>query len=708
MLLLLACLPLAAAFGNDWPLRQVCSDLGQIKWATLARKLWRQVNVTDFGHPLAMREAKAMAMLTSKTMGSFGAGHRLEEVCWIGVLALQFWELVMKFPLLYPSQLQEEWRLLISADWPLVLLADFPIWGLLRQAQATVTSCEAFLPPSEHSSCPLPRCDLLEAEDVQDQQHFLDALVNTALAGEAVYMMTSPTVPSCPLGLAAKHLALAVVQVSHGSSSWALVEAAVREAQNLVARYLEEGIHKAPQRDQRRAGRMDPLGELLSSRWDVVGLLHALQVVLRRSMDRHELLPLPWLISEGALGRNVLEDHSHRGTFVRYLLASLRTEFWGSGHGVENFVRLALRSGRSGNRPRVFIDVGAYCHEHECLSRSLLAEVANGSPGRVRVLALEPNRRNLLRTEAELRKLPRRWRRRLWLLRRAAGNTTGKAGAYGGLAWTQSGEGRVASYADGMVQRVPLRQIESFGFPWVELLKIDTEGTELEVLQGARRLLVARRVGAVVLEYSHFWGASADGPLRALAAEMWTYGYEGFYLGRCLVPISGADMKWWHPLYEICARPEARIYRGIAGWCWFNVGFVLRGSPLHRHVWARAPWRGTCSDRKKARAKGKKRAAGREPWYPERMFRCVVQGLRQSILWDEEQADSVGFQNVENPRLRQPPPRLRQRLAARERQEDGLGQPKGESGARAEAEALPGGVKSVPLERLLALDRGDA
>lgn len=37
---------------------------------------------------------------------------------------------------------------------------------------------------------------------------------------------------------------------------------------------------------------------------------------------------------------------------------------------------------------------------------------------------------------------------------------------------------------------------------------------------------------------------------------------QGFYLGRCLVPISGADMKWWHPLYEICPR------RGpVGGWC---------------------------------------------------------------------------------------------------------------------------------------------
>ena len=114
-----------------------------------------------------------------------------------------------------------------------------------------------------------------------------------------------------------------------------------------------------------------------------------------------------------------------------------------------------------------------------------------------------------------------------------------------------------------------------------QVLKIDVEGGEWEVLLGAEALLVERRVLCVVLEYSHFWAASTHITLKGLARWMSEKGYDGYLVGSPhLIPVSGVDMEWWHDLYEVCAAPDSRIYRGLAGWCWLNAAFVLRGSRL--------------------------------------------------------------------------------------------------------------------------------
>ncbi|CAE7362402.1 unnamed protein product [Symbiodinium natans] len=368
--------------------------------------------------------------------------------------------------------------------------------------------------------------------------------------------------------------------------------------------WLEEDLPKAPPRRDELGviSTVNPLSELLASRWDVLGLFHSLQVVLRRSVDRHPHLPLPWLIAEGAPGWELLADtHSLRGSFVRYLLGNLRSEFWGGGRGVEHLVRRVLRAGRCQNPSelRVFVDVGALCHEHECLSKILLAEAAKkcrgGRTGRILVDALEPNARNFRSTQAQLLGLPRRWRRRLRFRRAAAGNTTLqatlygagakaslKAAAYGGLSWSWKRD-RVMSSADTHEEQVPVIRLDSWvgarlGEGRIEVLKIDVEGSEWEVLQGAGALLAGGHVLCVVLEYSHFWSQMT---LKGLARWMLEKGYDGYLVGSPhLVPVSGAGLEWWHDLYEVCARPDSRIYRGLAGWCWLNVAFVLRGSWL--------------------------------------------------------------------------------------------------------------------------------
>ncbi|CAE7230373.1 unnamed protein product [Symbiodinium sp. CCMP2592] len=586
----------------------------------MRRWLWSQVSATDSGLSLTTKDTRRIGLVSVQALTTYRHGPANEEACWLGVLALQFWGLLMQFPQIHPYEFEVDWRLFASADWTLVLLSEFPIFGLLHQAQQAIQSCEMFAVgttrlPGGHRTCPLPRCDLqddaegLGLEEVQRAQLFFDMLVNSALAGEAVFMVTLPRVPRCPLGQAAQELAFAVVDaVRYGAGAWRQISRSVMSAKSRMMKWLQGDLPQAPQsRDELgNISTADPLSEVLASRWNVLGLLHALQVVLRRSVDSHPHIQLPWLVAEGPRGLDLLADTSSlRGSFARYLLANLRREFWGGGRGVEHLVARVLHEGRCHpTEPRVFVDVGALCHAHECLSKILLAETARkcgGRSGRIFVDALEPNARNFRSTKAQLLRLPRRWHLRLRLRRAAAGNTTMratlhgtgakaslKAEAYGGLSWSfKPSMGKIVSSADGRKEQVSVIRLDSWvgarlrTHGRVEVLKIDVEGGEWEVLLGAEALLVERRVLCVVLEYSHFWAASTHVTLKGLARWMSERGYDGYLVGSPhLIPVSGVDMEWWHDLYEVCAAPDSRIYRGLAGWCWLNAAFVLRGSRL--------------------------------------------------------------------------------------------------------------------------------
>ncbi|CAE7198339.1 unnamed protein product [Symbiodinium sp. KB8] len=257
-----------------------------------------------------------------------------ELACWLGVLALQFWGLLMQFPQIHPHEFEVDWRLFASADWTLVLLSEFPVFGLLHQAQQAIQSCEMFAVgttrlPGGHRLCPLPRCDLqdedaafaaLGLEEIQRAQLFFDMLVNSALAGEAVFMVTLPGVPRCPLGQAAQELAFAVVDaVRYGAGAWPQISRMVMSAKSRMMKWLQGDLSQAPQRRDElgNISTADPLSEVLASRWNVLGLLHALQVVLRRSVDSHAHIPLPWLVAEGPQGLDLLADtRSLRGSFV--------------------------------------------------------------------------------------------------------------------------------------------------------------------------------------------------------------------------------------------------------------------------------------------------------------------------------------------------------------------------------------------------------
>jgi len=184
------------------------------------------------------------------------------------------------------------------------------------------------------------------------------------------------------------------------------------------------------------------------------------------------------------------------------------------------------------------------------------------------------------------------------------GKASLKEDAYGNVSWHQTGHGTIGTQRDDHFEAVPVVRLADWAasrrppVQQVEILKVDVEGNEWEVLQGAEPLFRHQRIKAVVLEYSHFWAAGHHGgaggraaSLRAVAEWFSGFGYDGFLVGSpCLVPISGPQMEWWDDIYEVCKNPDARMYRGMAGWCWLNVAFLLRGSA------AATAWHWTPSD----------------------------------------------------------------------------------------------------------------
>ena len=173
----------------------------------------------------------------------------------------------------------------------------------------------------------------------------------------------------------------------------------------------------------------------------------------------------------------------------------------------------------------------------------------------------------------------------------------------------------------------------------------------------SRSIIEEQRVNSIVLEYSHFWSAklktlaedmSAKGydgyflgthcilPFSSLAVEVsswrnWMsmmscnlriiritvrlqiFGIFGLFStfnrghhdplqtfcpghhGSPGIFWGGSKMEWWHDVYEVCAKIKDRIYRGMAGWCWLNVVFLLRGSRLSRKAWQWVPVEGHCT-----------------------------------------------------------------------------------------------------------------
>lgn len=115
----------------------------------------------------------------------------------------------------------------------------------------------------------------------------------------------------------------------------------------------------------------------------------------------------------------------------------------------------------------------------------------------------------------------------------------------------------------------------------VYLLKIDCEGHDGFVLEGARELLKAGRVKYLIFEHSILNDAQ---DLQGIVSSLWEQGYGCFViLDRLLVPISAG---WWHPAYRdrryggvvtnmdvLCASPHD-----------VDLRVVIQGFASHTHA----------------------------------------------------------------------------------------------------------------------------
>lgn len=189
-----------------------------------------------------------------------------------------------------------------------------------------------------------------------------------------------------------------------------------------------------------------------------------------------------------------------------------------------SFITAALRPGDT------FVDVGTHIGYFSMIAAALVGEQG-------RVISFEPDERNFehLLSHVELNSL-----RNVEAVNHAVGESDHTARFFfnadndGGHALWDVGEHEYNQISRGQPQPRDVQVISMDSFlagrdlRSLKLIKIDAEGSELRVLQGARRSLVENRVPFVVAEVNRFalerMGTSED-ELRAFMEEL---GYETF------------------------------------------------------------------------------------------------------------------------------------------------------------------------------------
>ncbi len=93
--------------------------------------------------------------------------------------------------------------------------------------------------------------------------------------------------------------------------------------------------------------------------------------------------------------------------------------------------------------------------------------------------------------------------------------------------------------------------------------KMDTEGYDMDVLDGAARLLRERRARFIEFEYNGKWySQNRNRTLRDVSTMLYeSYSYECYFVSaRYLHPIFG---RWWHP--EMETRSWSNVFCGFSG-----------------------------------------------------------------------------------------------------------------------------------------------
>ncbi len=160
-------------------------------------------------------------------------------------------------------------------------------------------------------------------------------------------------------------------------------------------------------------------------------------------------------------------------------------------------------------RARVIFDVGANVGQSA-------AEFVADHPG-VRVWCFEPVAATFRTLEAAVAKLPGVTCHRLAF---GAGDGAGRMATEGASVLSRLVGPEGGASADAAVEDVTVRTLDSFlaehGIEAVSLLKVDTEGADLDVLKGATAALAAQRIDFVEVEAGMHPGNTRHVPFEAL------------------------------------------------------------------------------------------------------------------------------------------------------------------------------------------------
>ena len=119
-------------------------------------------------------------------------------------------------------------------------------------------------------------------------------------------------------------------------------------------------------------------------------------------------------------------------------------------------------------------------------------------------------------------------------------------------AFTSQGSPLKPEYATGRLLEVPMTSLDLYArdasIEVIDFLKVDAEGSEVQVLQGAQGLLEARRIHAVMLEVNEYCLAQCGSSADELIVRLRRGGFELWVLERAggeLVPCTDTPRGNW-------------------------------------------------------------------------------------------------------------------------------------------------------------------
>lgn len=108
---------------------------------------------------------------------------------------------------------------------------------------------------------------------------------------------------------------------------------------------------------------------------------------------------------------------------------------------------------------------------------------------------------------------------------------------------------RPGCHDSNITEIIPVMTIDSFaddmGIDHIDILKIDTEGAELDILHGASKLLASKRINIIQFEYGGTY-LDANITLKTVYNFLSSFGYKILRLeSQKIVPVDS-----WNPLFE--------------------------------------------------------------------------------------------------------------------------------------------------------------